>query len=250
MRATKGQLAYPVFAVSLSILPMMLHAQETERLEQGFEETSCLVKPGREATLSSHSPGVIEEMLVKPGEDVQEGDRLFTLKRDVERSSLTLERERVNYASRALKRNERLIEQGMLSDSERDEIVTELRLAQRQAALAEARLEDRVARAPFSGRIISLEAEEGEYIDATPVMSLAQLDPLRIELVLPVADYGRVSEGDMLVVALESPVDDEIEARVEWVDSVIDATSGTFLVEMRFSNLNSSVPAGINCRLP
>lgn len=249
MRVTKGQLTSPFLAFSLSVFSLMLHAQEDGRSEQGFEETSCLVKPGREATLSSHSPGVIDEILVEPGEDVQEGDRLFTLKRDVERSSLTLERERVDYASRALKRNERLIEQGMLSDSERDEIVTELSLAQRQAAHAEARLEDRVAKAPFSGRVISLEAEEGEYIDATPVMSLAQLDPLRIELVLPVAAYGRISEGDTLDVALESPVDDEIVAEVEWIDSVIDATSGTFLVEMRFPNSDSSVPAGINCRL-
>lgn len=218
--------------------------------EQGFEEISCLVEPGRQATLSSHTPGVIDEILVEPGERVEVGDRLFALKRDVERANLQLERARVDYASRQLQRNQRLIERGMLSDSERDEIDTELRLARLQADLASARLDDMVAEAPFSGMITRQQAEEGEYIDATPVLDIVQLDPLRVEAILRLEAYGRIAVGDELEVELLEPVNETVTAEVDNVDGVIDPTSGTFAVEMVFANPSGEWPAGINCRLP
>ena len=250
MRTITRYLSTPLcLMLSLGGLALQAQAQETAETDDGFSEISCLVEPGREATLSSHSPGVIAEIRTEPGDDVAEGERLFALRRDVERASLTLERERVEYASRALQRNQRLIERGMLSDSERDEIDTELRLARRQAQLAVARLDSMVAEAPFSGRIIRQQAEEGEYIDATPVLEIAQLDPLRVVAVLPATAYGRLAVGDSVPVKLEAPVGEQVETKVDHVDGIIDPTSGTFAVELVFDNPKRRIPAGINCQL-
>jgi membrane fusion protein, multidrug efflux system len=249
MYLIKRYLAIPLGLLATGGFTVSGYAQQASDDEARLESVSCLVEPGREATLSSHSPGVIDEILVDAGDSVEEGERLFTLRRDTERASLELERERVDYAARTVQRNQQMIEKGMLSDSERDEINTELRLARRQAALARAQLEDRVAEAPFSGVVSSREAEEGEYIDATPVLELSQLDPLRIQAVLPATAYGRLSEDDSVSVQLETPVDERVEARVEHVDGGIDPTSGTLAVEMVLDNPESAIPAGINCRL-
>ncbi|SDJ36356.1 efflux RND transporter periplasmic adaptor subunit [Billgrantia gudaonensis] len=238
-------------ALSVSVIAGPVQAQQDGGAEEKtFDEISCLVEPGREATLSSHTPGVIDEILVEPGERVEAGDRLFALKRDVERANLELERARVDYASRQLQRNQRLIERGMLSDSERDEIDTELRLARLQANLGEARLDDMVAEAPFSGMVARQQAEEGEYIDATPVLDIVQLDPLRVEAILRLEAYGHIAVGDELEVALLEPVNETVVAEVDNVDGVIDPTSGTFAVELVFANPRGEWPAGINCRLP
>lgn len=126
-----------------------------------FGELSCLVEPGRQALLSSQVPGVIETIQVEPGDRVAAGDTLFTLKRDVELASVALERARADYAERRVQRNQRMIERGMLSDSERDEIDTEMRLARMQVNLANARLEQMTHRAPFAGLITQRVAEEG-----------------------------------------------------------------------------------------
>ncbi|MBA2777289.1 efflux RND transporter periplasmic adaptor subunit [Billgrantia kenyensis] len=215
----------------------------------GFGELSCLVEPGRQATLSSQVPGVIEAIQVEPGDRVEPGDTLFTLRRDVELASVALERARADYAERRVQRNQRMIERGMLSESERDEIDTDMRLASMQVNLANARLEQMTHRAPFAGLITQRLAEEGEYIDATPVLELVQLDPLRIEAVMPLTAFGAVAAGDTLEVSLLAPAGREVTAQVQRVDSVIDASSGTFGVGLVLENPEGRIPAGINCRL-
>ncbi|WP_228716787.1 efflux RND transporter periplasmic adaptor subunit [Billgrantia pellis] len=228
---------------------MHAQAQAPEYGGSGFGEFSCLVEPGRQATLSSQVPGVIDTIQVEPGDRVDAGDMLFTLRRNVELASVALERARADYAERRVQRNQRMIERGMLSESERDEIDTEMRLARMQVNLANARLEQMTHRAPFEGLITQRLAEEGEYIDATPVLELVQLDPLRIEAVMPLNAYGAIAVGDQLTVELLAPVEESVMARVRWVDSVIDASSGTFAIGLMLDNAEGSVPAGINCRL-
>ncbi|MGL6214456.1 efflux RND transporter periplasmic adaptor subunit [Billgrantia desiderata] len=226
-----------------------LQAQGQELGDSWYGELSCLVEPGRQALLSSQVPGVIETIQVEPGDRVAAGDTLFTLKRDVELASVALERARADYAERRVQRNQRMIERGMLSDSERDEIDTEMRLARMQVNLANARLEQMTHRAPFAGLITQRVAEEGEYIDATPVLELVQLDPLRIEAVMPLTAFGAIAVGDSLEVELLAPVEETARARVQRVDSVIDASSGTFAIGLVLENPQGAIPAGINCRL-
>ncbi|SDK71911.1 membrane fusion protein, multidrug efflux system [Franzmannia pantelleriensis] len=244
MKATHSTLKYWVLSLAALAAAPVVHAESL-----GVEDVSCLVEPGRLATLSSQLPGVIDEIQVAPGESVSRGDTLFTLKREVEQASRNLELARAEYAARRLQRNQRMIEQGMLSDSEADELNTDLRVARLQGELAAAQFDQRTSQAPFDGVITQQHAEEGEYIDATPVLELAQLDPLQIEAVLPLAAYGTVAVGDVYEVALASPVERRISAEVSQVDSIIDASSGTFVIQLRLDNPDGEIPAGINCRL-
>lgn len=230
-------------------LTSSVEAQERDIDVVFGELLSCLVEPGRQATLSSQVPGVIDSIFVEPGDQVNGGDILFTLKREVELASVALEQGRAAYAERSLQRNQRMIDRGMLSESERDEIDTEMRLALMQVNLANARLDQMSHRAPFAGLIAERLAEEGEYIDATPVLELVQLDPLRIEAIMPLTAYGAIDVGDSLAVELLAPIERVVRAEVVRVDRVIDASSNTFAVGLRLNNSGGNIPAGINCRL-
>ncbi|PMR72719.1 efflux RND transporter periplasmic adaptor subunit [Billgrantia endophytica] len=244
---------HPIYPLATALGVLLLvspgGAEEPDSVALGFGEISCLVEPGRQATLSTQIPGVIAELLVRAGDDVEAGQELFRQAQDVERASMSLEGARAEYAGRRLQRNQRLIEQGMLSDSERDELDTELRLARMQVNLANAQLGQRSTTAPFSGLVTRLYAEEGEYIDATPVLDLVQLDPLRIEAVLPLTAYGRLAVGDTLGVRLHAPAERDVGADVERIDGVIDVSSGTFGVGLVLDNPEDDIPAGINCSL-
>lgn len=228
--------------IGLSTLAM---AQEGTNIDA----TSCLVDPGRSATMSSEVPGMIDEIRIDSGDKVMEGDILFTLKRDVEKASLELENVRAQYALRTLQRNQRLIERGILSESERDEISTELSLARLQANQAEAQLNEMVGEAPFDGVIASVESEEGEFIDNTAILELVQLDPLRIDLVMPLEAFNRYVAGDVLDIYMAAPVEETVSAEIERIDNVIDPSSGTFGIRLRLDNPDGEYPAGINCRI-
>lgn len=72
---------------------------------------------------------------------------------------------------------------------------------------------------------------------------------LYVEVILPAAVYRQVARGDPAVVRPESPIDGEYEAKVEVVDQVIDASSGTFGVRLFLPNPKLMVPAGFRCRV-
>ena len=83
-------------------------------------------------------------------------------------------------------------------------------------------------------------------IKGKPILRLAQLDPLRVEVVLPQAAYGRVQLGTVVLVSPEG-MDDKHKARVTVVDKVIDAASSTFGVRLELTNPQGRLPAGMRC---
>lgn len=217
--------------------------------EEGFGEISCLLEPGRHARLSSQVPGIIATMAVKPGSRVKRGETLFVLRRELEQVSLELETTRDAYVQRRFDRSHRLIENNILSDSERDEMITELALTRMQLALARARFVQMETQAPFDGLISQIHAEEGEYVDASPVLELIQLHPLRVETVLPHTEYGRVRPGDRIELYINAPLDQTVIGRVEYVDTVIDASSATFGVRLLINNPDRKLMPGVGCSL-
>jgi multidrug efflux pump subunit AcrA (membrane-fusion protein) len=89
----------------------------------------------------------------------------------------------------------------------------------------------------------------GEYADPLELMELAQIDPLRVEVFVPVSMLGRVQTGMRGKVTLEKPLDSVHEARVAVVDRVVDAASGTFGVRLELPNPDHSLPAGLRCHV-
>lgn len=75
--------------------------------------------------------------------------------------------------------------------------------------------------------------------------------PLRVEVVLPQAAYGKVQLGTVVLVSPEG-MDDKHKARVTVVDKVIDAASSTFGVRLELTNWQGRLPAGMRCsgRIP
>ena len=78
-------------------------------------------------------------------------------------------------------------------------------------------------------------------------MELAQIDPLNVELVLPVRYFGSIKPGMVADVMPQEPVGGMYQAKVVSLDKVIDAASGTFGVRLEFPNPGNKVPAGLRC---
>jgi tetratricopeptide (TPR) repeat protein len=73
------------------------------------------------------------------------------------------------------------------------------------------------------------------------------LDPLHVEVVLPVSEFGTVDVGEPATVVPGAPVGGEHKATVSVVDQVIDAASGTFGVRLELPNPELKLPAGREC---
>ena len=163
-------------------------------------------------------------------------------------------------------RDQRLHVKGVLSDEELEETRTEkrlaeaallraqenLQLAQLENERALAALELRSVRSPIDGFVIERYLSPGELVTRqqhSKIVKIAQIDVLRVEVLLPAPWFGRISIGDKATVRPEFVSPDSYEADVVTVDRVIDAASGTFRVRLEMPNEGHELPAGIRCRV-
>ena len=81
------------------------------------------------------------------------------------------------------------------------------------------------------------------------MLRIARLDPLRVEVFVPIALYGQVAVGQRAVVTPEAPINRPLEGRVIVVDRVADAASSTFGVRLEIPNPGHRVPGGLKCKV-
>ena len=127
-----------------------------------------------------------------------------------------------------------------------DQRVARLEFAHSQRILAE-----KTVRSPVSGVVVERAMSPGEYrgADSTHILTIAQVDPLHVEVFAPIAQLDAVKLGDELTIIPEEPVGGKYVARVQVVDRVFDAASGTFGMRLELPNPGNGIPAGLRCRI-
>ena len=237
----------------------------------------CLIAPHATVRVASAVSGVIDEVLVQPGDAVEVGQVIARLRSTVEQANADIAAERAAYdAGTALgevrmdlaRRNlERLTQlsrsniasqaaleearaDGRAAEIELERAAHERRLARLEELRAAAILEQRVIRAPISGVVTERLLWPGEIAgDQAHVVTLAQLDPLEIRTFVPSDLWGTVTPGLGAIVRPAHPVGGEHAATVASVDDVFDAASGTMGVRLTLPNPERNLPAGLGCRV-
>ena len=236
----------------------------------------CIIEPSEVAEVGSPVTGVIETLHVERGDEVEAGQVVAELESGAEKAAVRVARARArmdgDVQSReaslelGVQRRERakeLFEHEALSLDLRQEIETEavlaeleLKRAREERVLAKLELERavealkrRTVRTPIPGVVVERMLSAGEVVDEEPILKIAQLDPLRIEVILPSAMFGSVKAGMWGAVIPEMPGDRVHAALVTIVDKVVDAASGTFGVRLELRNPDREIPGGLHCRV-
>lgn len=236
----------------------------------------CMIQPHQIVQVGTAVPGVIEQLTVERGDFVTRGQVVAQLNAGVERAQLTVARERAaqvgevqaavgsrELADRELVRAKDLHGQEFVSGAYLDKARAEAevasgrtvqaeerrRQASREVELAAAQLAQRTIRSPIDGVVVERYLSPGEYVDQKPVVRIASIDPLRVDVLVPAAAFGRVQVGDRGVVVPELFNQLKHEATVSVVDRVIDAASNTFRVRLELPNPGRQLPAGLRCKV-
>lgn len=239
----------------------------------------CLIEPMQVVELRSPVEGLIEKVNVRRGDPVKQGQVLVELESTVERSTVELARyrsrmkgriaaakDRVDYARKKLERQRELHDHQFVATQTRDQAETELRLAEselteaienqevakREYLRAMDLLEQRMLRSPFDGVVTDRLLNPGDLAESgtgrKAILTLAEIDPLRVEVVLPVDVYGSLKAGMTGNVSPEGFAG-SYAAVITVVDPVLDAASGTFRVSLEMPNRDGSPPSGVRCSI-
>lgn len=242
-------------------------------------EYDCLIEARQQVEIRSPVDAVIETVKVQRGDLIKKGQVIATLESGPERAALELAKSRavmqgelktaearVDLAEKKMVRAEELYKQNFVSVNARDEAQAEFRVATEQLRQAKenqklAELEVirsseilamRSIKSPFTGVVVNVLQKPGEFSSSNlkdPIVKLAEIDPLHVEVILPVALYGKIKLGAQATVIPEQPVSGRYAATVKVVDRVIDAASGTFGVRLELPNRQREIPAGARCKV-
>jgi RND family efflux transporter MFP subunit len=238
----------------------------------------CLVEPAQSVDVGSPVVGLLEKVHVRRGDRVTRGQILATLESHAEQAAADLARYRseavgptlsaegkLRFSDRKFQRRAQMADEKLMSVQERDDAEAEVRAAEadlqtakenRQIASIEYRQQSsllalRTIRSPFDGVVVDQLIYPGEVVEPTgskkAILKLAQLDPLRVHVILPMAAFRKISAGMSVKVSLEAPIGGTYPARVKTIDKLIDAASGTFAVFLEMRNADLAVPAGVKC---
>ncbi len=207
----------------------------------------CILVPNKTIDVSSPVEGVVDQVMVNRGDKVKKGQVLMTLHSEVEQAQVQLAEARAEFGLRTVNRNEELGE--LLSDHEKDEIMTDSKLAELEVQEIKTRLSMKTIVSPLNGLVIEKYRDVGEFVSEEPVMMIVSIDPLYAELIAPVQFLGKVKKGDKATVIIAKPFNVELAAKVKTVDPVIDPASGTFRIRLQIKNPKEKIPSGLRCQV-
>jgi RND family efflux transporter MFP subunit len=223
--------------------------------------------------------GLVEKVTADRGDLVRKGQELAVIDAAVDRAQAAIFKYRselegavragqskVVLTAKKLERAQDLQSKSFVSVQARDEALNDKQLAEAELLVANenkklADLEHKhqvevirlkSIKSPINGVVVERILNPGELAESgvgrKPILKLAEIDVLYVEVLLPAEAYGQVKIGTPVEVTPEIPPATKHRATVKLVDRVLDAASGTFGVRLELQNAKRELPAGVRCK--
>lgn len=247
-RGSEGRAAVPVIVarVSQKNMPVQL-------------EVVGSVEAYSTVSIRTQVTGTITQVHFKEGQDVKQGDLLFTI--DTRPFEAALKQSEANLARDAAvlanareqtRRYSELVKKQYVSQEQYDQVKTnadalEASVDADKAAIENARVQLSYCRifSPVTGRTGSLLVNEGNLVrtnDAAALVTINQVSPIYVTFAVPEQNLPeirkRLSAGKLKIQALSQGEDSPEEGELSFIDNAVDRTTGTIKLKGTFGNGN------------
>ncbi|MDX2494932.1 MAG: efflux RND transporter periplasmic adaptor subunit [Desulfuromusa sp.] len=236
-------------------------------------EYDGIIEPHVIIELGSPTEGIVAKVNVDRSSLIKKGQTLVELESSVERATvekssamakfdgaIALQKAQLAFAKRV---HGRVKQVNAISTHDKDQAATDVvltgfrlkkaredsTLAKLELKKAKALLNLRVVKSPISGVVVDRYVSPGEYVNSQPLLRVAQIDPLRVEVIVPAQMFGKITPDMTATIVPELSMYEEQTATVKLVDKVIDAASSTFGVRLELPNSDYKLPSGLRCRV-
>ena len=264
-------------AASVKVVPVSVKAGGPNAASSVLNASGYVVAR-RRATVSSKVTGKVLDVLIEEGHPVKQGQVLAHLDDTQARASLNLaeaqlaaaqkgmaeDQAKLAQAEITLRRREALLKEQVVGKAEVDDAQSivdstkariaysqqQLGVAQRQVELQKTMLDDMVVRAPFTGVVISKDAQPGEMISPvsagggftrTGIGTIVDMSSLEIEVDVNETYINRVVPGQKVEAVLDAYQDWRIPAHVITTIPSADRQKATVKVRIAFEGLDPKI---------
>jgi len=202
------------------------------------------VRGWAQVTLYAKVAGYVRDIPVDKGTRVNKGDLLARLDSPETDQAVVGARADLELKRQLLQRTTALRPDGVVSQQDLDNATAGVRVAQAtlQQALAQQAYE--VIRAPFSGVVTARYVDVGALVPSgtgntqsvQPVVDLADVDRLRVQVYVGQSDAARLALGDVVSLTSDSDPSHPIQATVSRMSMGLDVRTRTMLCEADVDN--------------
>jgi len=195
-------------------------------------------------------PGLIERVHFEEGQVVKAGDSLFTLDGSLVRADLNEWEATVAQSKRDTDRTKELGERKLAAESDLDAKRAQLAVDEARLSSAQTRLSKTVIKAPFAGVVGLRKVSPGEYVTAgQELVSLVQLDPIKLDFRVPEASLGRIKAGQALSIDVDAFPGESFAGSVYAIDPQLDTAGRSVILRATIANTQGRLRPGLFARV-
>jgi RND family efflux transporter MFP subunit len=209
----------------------------------------------RRTTLQSRVDGMVRSIPTHENQAVAGGSVLLHV--DTTEYALALDRARADHLRAQAQYEEMIFSAGEIEDeavrAERARLArARSGLAQAEVTLEEAELN--LARtsvlAPFEGRVADLRVVEGQYVGpGTELLTVVDLDPIKVEVQVLEAELRFLSEGRRATVSFTAFPDETFSGRIATINPLVDPEDRAARVTVILNNPQGRIKPGMYARV-
>lgn len=221
---------------------------ELTRIEEDAQAVGSL-RSNQGVMLRPEVSGRVSKLGFADGQRVRRGQVLVQLDDSLQQAQLQQAQAQASIARTNLQRNRELVAQNFVSQSVVDQAQANLEVAEAQVALAQAQLQRMKVLAPFDGFAGIRSVNVGDYVkDGADLVQVEDVSTVWVDFRLPERYLAQLKPGQAVAVSLDALPGRPHTARVEAVDSQLDASGRSVLVRARVANPGGELRSGLFAR--
>jgi membrane fusion protein (multidrug efflux system) len=179
-------------------VPVKAHILKPQKLNNNVITTGSVLA-NESVELKSETSGKVVKILFKEGSRVKKGDLLLKINDEELQAQLLRAKSALNLAQENFGRQKSLYEKQGISKQALDAAQNDLNAKTADLALIKAQIDKTEIIAPFDGQIGLKYVSEGSFVNSsTTIVSLQDIDPIKIDFSIPEKYAGYVSKGDKI----------------------------------------------------
>lgn len=209
------------------------------------DDVRVILEPRNEATLSAEIDSNVESIPFGLGEAFQEGDVLVQMRDDFYEAAFERTKALHEKAQTEVEVRQALFADDVASRLELAEAEAAFKVSKADMAQAYERLRSCTVRAPYNGKIVSIDVGEHEIVrQGQPLVGIVDDTILVARFLVPSHAISGVKIGDTVLVAVEESNSIE-QAVITHIDAVINPSSSMIKVEAEIENHDDRLRAGM-----
>lgn len=230
-------------------VPVAVAVVQRGAIEAAYKGTAT-IEADKQATVVAKISGIVESIRTEEGQAVKAGDALAQLEQ--ERLQLELARARANYQQLKAEfgRNERVLQQKLVSREQYDRSRFELQAAKAALDLAELSLRESTILAPIDGVVSGRHIKVGNTVQVNAALfDITHLEALEAQLHVPEREIHKLKPGQPALISVDAWPGDRFQGQVQRINPVVDPASGTVKVTVALDNPDGKLLPGMFGRL-